>query len=202
MFVRLCFIFFHVFKKGNSCWCFLYGYALRGVRLPACTRCSTCQRALAVWGQSWWSGLPERQAVALEDWHCVTPLSVSLISHPFDAAAYIKAVMFEKGKKKRKTHLPWIGLIEKNTESQDVWAPFSLKRLLCSTSCTVLFGFTADENVQPNWCTLQMSFPLLSIIFNRCIIGICGIEMSFNLAAFMHYQISKRSWTIKEISVL
>lgn len=32
----------------------------------------------------------------------MTPLSISLISHPFDAAAYIKAVMFEKEKKKKK----------------------------------------------------------------------------------------------------
>lgn len=43
----------------------------------------------------------------------MTPLSVSLISHPFDAAAYIKAVMFQKEKekkggreKKKKPHLP------------------------------------------------------------------------------------------------
>lgn len=97
--------FFCVFKNGNSCHCFLYGYALRSVRLPACACRSTCQCALAVWGQSWWSGLPERQTVALEDWHCVTPLSVSLISHPFDAAAYIKAVMFEKKKRKKKNPL-------------------------------------------------------------------------------------------------
>lgn len=41
------------------------------------------------WGQSWWSRLPEREAVALEDWHSVTPLSGSLISHLFDVAAYI-----------------------------------------------------------------------------------------------------------------
>lgn len=61
-----------------------------------------------IWGQIWWSGLPERQAAALKDWHSVTPLSVSLISHLFDVAGYIKALLW-------KTLPSWIGLIEKNT---------------------------------------------------------------------------------------
>lgn len=45
------------------------------------------------WGQSGWMWLPQREAVALEAWHFVTPHSVSPISDLFHVAAYIKAAM-------------------------------------------------------------------------------------------------------------
>lgn len=96
----------------------VYGCAFISACLPACVLVFlfALQHMLLCWvswGQSWWSALPARQAVTLEDCHPVTLLSVSLISHLFDVAVYIKAVMW-------KTLSCWTGPTEKNTKSQVV----------------------------------------------------------------------------------
>lgn len=139
---------------------------------------------------SLWDG----QRAAPEDWHHATPLSVSLISHLFDVAAYIKALM-----QKTAWHLPaessWPRQIVKKWTSQEhdtfwscactlvcvwvwVWAlsvPLTFCFLCCQT-CGIFKAMGRDvkwadflecwdgSDILP-WRLVSLSFSLSSFAF-------------------------------------